>query len=108
MNSADKNEYVYIMSSPDRTALYLGVTSDLRGRVWQHKNKFYPKSFSAKYNCTMLVYYCNCGSMLAAIAEEKRLKGGSRQQKIDLIVGMNYDWLIFGNKYVVISVACPI
>ena len=88
----DKNGFVYIMSSPNRTTLYVGTTSNLTGRVWKHRNKFYPDSFSAKYNCVMLVYYNSCGNMLNAIAEEKRLKGGSRKQKEDLINTMNPKW----------------
>ena len=46
----------------------------------------------------MLVYYVNCGSMLAAIAEEKRLKGGSRQQKIELIMSKNHEWVDLWEK----------
>ena len=84
--------YVYIMSAPDKTALYTGVTSDLSGRVWQHKNKVFPKSFSAKYNCVVLVYYCYCQTITQAIAEEKRIKGGSRLQKENLINSMNPNW----------------
>jgi len=80
------------MSAPDKTALYTGVTSDLVGRVWQHRNKFYPKSFTSKYNCVVLVYYENCGSIEAAINEEKRIKAGSRQQKLNLINSMNHEW----------------
>jgi len=83
---------VYIMSSPDKTALYTGVTSDLHGRISKHKNKLDPNSFTAKYNCVVLVYYKVFDSIEAAIIEEKRIKGGSRQQKINFINSMNYDW----------------
>jgi len=89
----DKNGFVYIMCSPNRTTLYTGSTSDLTGRIWKHRNKFYPNSFSAKYNCVMLVYYSNCGNLSSAIAEEKRIKGGSREQKEELINSMNPNWL---------------
>ena len=80
------------MSAPDKTALYTGVTSELPARVWQHKNKEYPESFSAKYNCVLLVYYKYYDSIEEAIAEEKRIKGGSRAQKINLINSMNPAW----------------
>ena len=83
---------VYIMSSPDKTTLYTGVTANLYKRVWEHKNKYYPNSFTSKYNCVVLVYYQAFGRIEAAIAEEKRIKGGSRRQKIDLINSMNYEW----------------
>ena len=82
-----------MVSSPDRTALYTGVTSDLTGRVWKHRNKIYPTSFSAKYNCVMLVYYCWFDSVEYAIAEEKRIKGGSRKRKEALVLGMNPEWV---------------
>ena len=88
-----KGGAVYIMSAPDRTALYTGVTSELQVRVWKHKTKFYPNSFSAKYNCVWLVYYKYYDSIEEAIAEEKRIKGGSRQQKIVLIESMNPGWV---------------
>ena len=76
-----KGGAVYIMSAPDRTALYTGVTSQLNVRVWQHKNKEFPNSYSAKYNCVWLVYYKYYEGIEEAIVEEKRIKGGSRQPK---------------------------
>jgi len=75
------------------TVLYIGVTSDLTGRVWQHKNKFYPNSFTAKYNCDKLVYYSFYTRIEEAIAEEKALKGGNRKNKIKLVNAMNPEWL---------------
>ena len=75
------------------TVLYVGVTSDLPGRVWQHKNKFYPKSFTAKYNCDKLVYYFFYTRIEEAIAVEKALKGGNRKNKIKLVNSMNPEWL---------------
>lgn len=87
-----KGGAVYIMSAPDRTTLYTGVTSDLAGRVWEHKNKAHPNSFTARYNCVLLVYYRYFDGIEEAIAEEKRIKGGSRKQKVDLINRMNAEW----------------
>ncbi len=89
----DKTGTVYIMSSPNRTTLYVGVTSDLCDRVWKHRTKFYPDSFSAKYNCVMLVYFQSYRLVTDAINEEKRLKGGRRKQKDDLIMSMNPGWV---------------
>ena len=88
-----KSGTVYIMSSPNRTTLYVGVTSELCNRVWKHRTKFYPNSFSAKYNCVMLVYHQTFQRIEDAISEEKRIKGGSRKQKDDLIASMNPDWI---------------
>lgn len=83
---------VYILTNKIHTVLYVGVSSDLTGRVWDHKNKTYPKSFTAKYNCDKLVYYSFYPRIEEAINAEKTLKGGSRQKKIDLITVMNPEW----------------
>ncbi|MBS1779109.1 MAG: GIY-YIG nuclease family protein [Bacteroidetes bacterium] len=93
-----KGGAVYIMSAPDKTALYTGVTSNLAGRVWEHQNKVYPESFTSKYNCTVLVYYNYFDTIEQAIDEEKRIKGGSRKKKIALIESINKDWLDLSNK----------
>jgi putative endonuclease len=83
---------VYIMTNKHHTALYTGVTSDLIVRLQQHINKEFDKSFTSKYNIYKLVYYKTFSTILEAIAEEKRIKGGSRQKKIDLINGLNPQW----------------
>ena len=88
-----KKGIVYIMSSPNRNSLYVGVTSDLPVRVWKHKTKCFPKSFSARYNCVMLVYYQEFANMTDAVAEEKRLKSGGKAQKELLIIQFNPDWV---------------
>jgi putative endonuclease len=87
-----KSGSVYIMASVSKRILYVGVTSDLQSRAWKHKNKIYPDSFTAKYNCILLVYYRHFDDIVDAIAEEKRIKGGSRQDKERLINTMNAEW----------------
>lgn len=87
-----KGGAVYIVASPNKATLYVGVTSDLPGRIWEHRNKKYPNSFSARYNCISLVYYKYYESIEEAIAEEKRIKGGNRKQKEHLIDSMNPAW----------------
>lgn len=84
-----KGGYVYIMSNRNNSTLYVGVTSILSLRVARHKAKFYPNSFSSRYNCTKLVYYKWFDTIVEAIAEEKRIKGGSRKKKEMLINSMN-------------------
>ena len=87
-----KHEYaVYIMTNKSNGVLYIGVTSDLQGRVFDHKQKSYD-GFTAKYGCNKLVYYEEFQWIQDAIAREKQLKGGSRQKKINLIVGANPAW----------------
>ena len=83
---------VYIMASKRNGTLYVGVTSDLRYRVSEHKNNFYPESFTAKYKCHILVYYQAFDRIEKAIAEEKRIKGGSRNAKLKLIEEKNPQW----------------
>ena len=81
--------YVYIMASPNKGVLYTGMTSDLYKRVYEHISHYYPKSFTARYNCCMLVYYKGFDRIEEAIAEEKRIKAGSRKQKDELVHTMN-------------------
>jgi len=83
---------VYITSNKWRTTLYTGVTSDIINRVWEHKNKVYPISFTAKYNCDILVYYEFYPHIEEAITAEKLIKGGSRANKEQLINSMNPEW----------------
>ena len=89
--SEEKQYYVYILFSKKNGTLYVGVTSDLVKRVWQHKNKFV-KGFTQKYNVDKLGYYEASNDINSAIAREKQLKGGSRQAKLDLIEINNPNW----------------
>ncbi len=81
------------MVSPNRTTLYVGVTSDLIKRVAEHRDKIYPTSFSAQNNCVELVYYRSFDGIEEVIAEEKRIKGGSRRAKEEMINAVNREWL---------------
>jgi len=83
---------VYIMTNKLNTVLYTGVTSDIIVRVYQHKNKIYPNSFTAKYNCNKLVYYQFYPHIEEAIAAEKAIQGGNRKNKINLINALNPEW----------------
>ena len=83
--------FVYILTSRSRRALYVGVTSDLLRRVSEHRSRHGP-GFSARYALDRLVWYEAHASIVAAIAREKQLKGGSRFAKIRLIEAMNPEW----------------
>jgi putative endonuclease len=83
--------YVYILASGFKK-LYIGVTSNLEARVWQHKNHTSPDSFTARYGIDQLVYFERFASMTTAIAREKELKGWLRIKKITLIIANNPDW----------------
>ena len=84
--------YIYIMTNKNRTTLYCGVTSDLPKRVLEHKNHVHPKSFTARYNLELLVYYEGFHRIEEAIAREKQIKAGSRKRKEELINGLNLEW----------------
>ena len=83
---------VYIITNQYNTVLYTGVTSDLRARIVEHKTKFYPKSFSAKFNCNKIVWYEVFSRIEEAIDREKLIKGGSRKAKVALINSQNPTW----------------
>jgi putative endonuclease len=81
---------VYILASATRR-LYVGVTSDLPKRIWQHKTGLIP-GFTRRYGITRLVYVETTGRAGDAIAREKQIKGWLRQKKITLIESQNPEW----------------
>ena len=83
--------YVYIMASKKNGTLYIGVTSDLIRRVWEHRNHLIP-CFTKRYGCTLLVYYEQHLDIYEAIRREKRLKKYLRKWKIRLIESKNPKW----------------
>ena len=83
---------VYIMTNKRNGTLYVGVTARLAERVQEHLTCIYPNSFTAKYGCNRLVYYHAFSRIEDAIAEEKRIKGGSRDSKLKLIESINPQW----------------
>jgi len=93
-----KSYYVYMMTNQHNTVIYTGVTNDLARRVYQHKTKSI-KGFTNKYNCNKLVHYAETDDIGAAIAEEKRIKGGSRKKKIELIESINPDWIDLAKEW---------
>jgi putative endonuclease len=86
-----KQYYVYLMAS-FKQRLYVGVTNDLRRRVYQHKTKAHPESFTARYNINRLVYFEVFGDIHDAIGREKQIKGWRRSKKVALIEAENPRW----------------
>lgn len=80
------------MTNKNNSVLYTGVTSNLKERIKQHKQRKHPDSFTAKYNLNKLVYFELCDTIGEAIAREKIIKGGSRKKKLDLINSKNPGW----------------
>ena len=85
-----KQPAVYIMASRRNGTLYVGVTSDLVARAWQHKNG--TVGFTSRYGCKLLVWFEAHECMESAILREKQIKGGSRKKKLGLIESINPDW----------------
>lgn len=82
---------VYILASRRKGTLYIGVTSDLQSRLWQHQSEAVD-GFTKKYRTHMLVYVEYHATMPVAIEREKRLKKWNRAWKLRLIEGVNPDW----------------
>jgi len=83
--------FVYIVTNKNNSVLYTGVTSNLKKRVWQHKNKIV-EGFTKKYNVNKLVYYEILNSVYDAINREKQIKNLLRYKKILLIENKNPTW----------------
>ena len=83
--------YVYFTTTSNNTALYTGVTNDLKKRIAEHKLKL-KDGFTKRYGVDKLVYYESFEDIKEAIAREKQIKGGSRQKKVDLIRNTNRKW----------------
>jgi putative endonuclease len=92
-----ENYYTYIMASRSRT-LYVGVTSDLHGRVFKHKGKEYG-GFTAKYNCDRLVWFEAFREAGEAILREKELKGWRREKKLTLMNASNPAWVDLAREW---------
>ncbi|MFT4045573.1 MAG: GIY-YIG nuclease family protein [Solimonas sp.] len=86
-----KQPSVYIMASARNGTLYVGVTSDLVARVWQHEHGAVA-GFTQQYACKRLVWHEAHETMDSAITREKRIKGGSRARKLALIEALNPQW----------------
>jgi putative endonuclease len=82
--------YVYIMGS-DSGTLYVGLTNDIKRRVYEHKQEIF-EGFSKKYKTNKLLYFESIGDSLSAIAREKQIKRWRREKKVKLIDTQNPDW----------------
>ena len=83
--------YVYILASKKGGTLYVGVTSDLAKRVFEHQNNI-GSNFTAKYGCKRLVWFEGYDQMERAITREKTIKKWPRAWKINAIEETNPDW----------------
>ena len=92
-----RSYYVYILTNKTDKLLYVGVTNDLKRRLYEHKNGVCD-GFTKQYQINKLVYYEYCNSPEDAIRREKQLKGWRREKKIALIEKMNPYWKDLGEE----------
>lgn len=86
-----KDCYAYILASDRNGTLYIGVTSNLLRRIYEHKNNLI-EGFTSKYKIHILVFYEITNDIRSAIEREKTIKGWTRSKKVALIESMNPDW----------------
>ena len=86
-----KQPSIYILSNAHNTVLYIGVSSNLKQRIWQHKSGLI-EGFTHKYQTHKLVHYELFSDMLTAIEREKQLKSWKRHWKMNLINKENLNW----------------
>ena len=99
MHKPDSVYFVYIVTNPNKTTLYTGVTNNLPARIvehWENRNK--PESFAGRYFCYNLIYYETFQYIQKAIAREKEIKKWNRTKKEALIQTKNPDWLFLNQK----------
>jgi putative endonuclease len=93
------NYYVYILTNKSKTVLYIGVTNNLKERLYWHNNpEAHSKAFTSKYKCFYLIYYECFQSITDAIDREKQLKGWRREKKEKLISTFNSAWKFLNNE----------
>ena len=89
----EKHFFVYLLANYTNVSVYVGVTSNLPQRIYEHRHHLDPDSFTAKYNITKLVYYEDAGTdPLTAFEREKQIKHWRRSKKNALIESMNPEW----------------
>jgi len=91
MTKQSRNGYVYILFNKRNGTLYVGVTSNLIKRIYEHKSKLVD-GFTKKYRVDKLGYYEIFNDIIHAITREKQIKGGSRKDKLKLLEQFNPNW----------------
>jgi len=102
-----KESYVYIMTNKNKSVLYIGVTSDLCKRIYEHKNHIFKNSFTDKYNVEICIYYELFGDINLAIDRETQLKLWRRDKKEKLINLVNPTWKEVADEKHIIEILTP-
>ena len=91
MSTFDRYYYVYLLTNWNNKVIYVGVTNNLKRRIYEHKHKLV-KGFTQKYNVNKLVYFEQTNDIFSAIATEKEIKKWRREKKNALVVRENKAW----------------
>jgi len=89
--SMTRTYYVYLLTNWNNKVMYVGVTNNLKRRIYEHKNKLV-KGFTEKYNLNKLVFFEETQDVTSAIAREKEIKKWRREKKNQLVNKMNPNW----------------
>ncbi|MEE1885053.1 GIY-YIG nuclease family protein [Pedobacter flavus] len=89
--------FIYILTNKSKRVLYVGVTSDLRSRIWEHYNKVY-EGFTRRYKIKFLIYYEFHETIEGAIEREKEIKGWKRDRKFSLVKEKNKELLFLNDE----------
>ena len=94
-----KNYFIYIITNPNKTVLYIGVTNNLKRRISEHtNNRRLPKTFAGRYHCNKLIYFEQFNDINLAIKREKQLKKWTREKKEKLIATKNKNWDFYNTE----------
>jgi putative endonuclease len=93
-----KNYFVYLLTNKNHRVMYVGVTSDLERRIFEHKNKMI-EGFTARYNVDKLVYFEQTSDVHAALNREKEIKKWRREKKNNLVASINPRWLDLSEEW---------
>ena len=93
-----KSSYVYLLTNKNNTVIYVGVTTNLVRRIYEHKTGLF-HWFTKRYNCNKLVYFEEYGNINKAIEREKQIKAGNRKRKEHLITITNPAWVDLAKEW---------
>jgi len=99
LNEGIYSYYVYILTNKYRSTYYIGVTSNLPKRLFEHTSQIHKKSFTARYNLVYLVYYENFSWIHEAIHREKEIKKWNRSKKLNLIKTKNPNFAFLNSLF---------
>ena len=89
--ASERCYYVYVLTNWNHKVMYVGVTNDLKRRIYEHQNKLV-EGFTEKYNVNKLVYFEQTRDVISALTREKEIKKWRREKKDSLVISVNHRW----------------